>query len=180
MLAIDAAVLLVPHWITGTRSILTLPRLLVQIKATRDVLDSAQQGLQRHRVVPLMLLSGGDAKLPEDVKFRIDLKDRHEDFLGLYGQVSINEVQGTSYPYFYVVLVTRKGFGLGPVHRKYHPSPNIVAEFDLKGEVEVLVIRQRTTKNSGYHTNSGTAREILRQGLQLAEEVGGGVPAAAR
>jgi hypothetical protein len=179
MLAIDAATLLIPHWITGTRSILTLPKLMVQIKATRDVLDSARPALQQHRVVPLMLLSGGDAKIPEDVKFRIDLEGRHENFLGLYGQVSINDVQGTSYPYFYVVLVSRKGFGLGTVHRQYQPPHGIVAEFDLKGEVEVLIIRQRTTKNSGYHTTAGTAREIFRQGLQLAEEIGGGVPAAA-
>lgn len=180
ILAIDAAALLVPHWITGTRSILTLPKLMVQIKATRDVLDSARAALERHKLVPLMLLSGGDAKIPEDVKFRIDLAGRHEDFLGLYGQVSINDVQGTSYPYFYVVLVARKGFGLAAARRKYRPAPNIVAEFDLKGEVEVLVIRQRTTKNSGYHTNSGTAREIFRQGLTLAEKVGRGAPAEAR
>jgi hypothetical protein len=179
ILAIDAAVLLIPHWITGTRSILTLPKLMVQIRATREVLDADADALRRHKLVPLMLLSGGDARIPTDVKFRVDLADRHKDFLGLYGQVSINDVQGTSYPYFYVVLVTRKGFGLGRIHRTYRPPPNLVAEFDIKGEVEVLVIRQRTTKNSGYHTSSGTAREIFRQGITLAEEIRGGVAAAA-
>jgi len=169
--AVDAAVLLVPHWVTGTRSILTRPRLLVQIGAIRDVIAYDAKALARHRVVPLMLLSGGDVRVPDDVKFRVDIADRHEDFLGLYGQVSINEVQGASYPYFYVVLVARRGYGLGEAYRRFQPPYTLVAEFDTKGEVEVLIIRQRTTKNSGYHTTSGTARETLRQGLRLAEQV---------
>lgn len=174
MLAVDAAVLLIPHWVTGTRSILTRPRLLVQVKTIRDVLETNATALARHKLVPLMLLSGGEVPIPEDVKFRVDIADHHEDFLGLYGQVSINEVQGTSYPYFYVVLVARRGYGLGSANRRFRSPPNIVAEFDTKREVEVLIIRQRTTKNSGYHTTMGTAGEILRLGLQLAEEVGVG------
>jgi len=174
MLAVDAAVLLIPHWVTGTRSILTRPRLLVQIGTIRDVLEANATALGRHKVVPLMLLAGDTVPIPSDVKFRVDLAAHHEDFLGLYGQVSINEVQGTSYPYFYVVLVARQGYGLGPAHRRYRPPPNIVGEFDTKGEVEVLIIRQHTTENSGYHTTTGTAEEIFRQGLRLAEDVGVG------
>jgi hypothetical protein len=118
-----------------------------------------------------MLLPGGAARIPEDVKFRVDLADRDKDFLGLYGQVVINDVQGTSYPYFYVVLVAKQGFGLGTVYREYAPPRNIVKELNTEREVEVLVIRQRTTKTSGYHTKPAAAEEILRQGLALAERV---------
>jgi hypothetical protein len=174
VLAVDAAVLLIPHWVTGTRSILTRPRLLVQIGTIRDVLETNAAALARHKVIPLMLLSGGKVSIPNDVKFRVDIADHHEDFLGLYGQVSINEVQGTSYPYFYVVLVARKGYGLGAAYRRYRRPHNIVAEFDTKGEVEVLIIRQYTTENSGYYTGMATAGEIFREGLHLAEAVGVG------
>jgi hypothetical protein len=176
ILAVDAAVLLIPHWVTGTRSILTRPRLLVQIATIRDVLETNAAALARHTVIPLMLLSGDKVPIPSDVKFRVNVADHLDDFLGLYGQVSINEVQGTSYPYFYVVLVARKGFGLDHAYQQYRPPHNIVAEFDTRGEVEVLIIRQHTTKNSGYHTSGGTAGEIFRQGLLLAEEVGTGAP----
>ena len=171
LLAIDAAVLLGPHWLTGTRSILVRPKLEVQIEATRLVLTSAQEALARHTVRLLMLLPGGDGRIPEDVKFRVDLAGRDERFLGLYGQVVINEVQGTSYPYFYVVLVAKRGFGLGAVDRAYSPPKNVVTEFNTEREVEVLVIRQRTTKTSGYHTKPAAAEEMLRQGLRLAERV---------
>ena len=179
VLAVDAAVLLIPHWVTGTRSILTRPRLMVQIGAIREVLAVNAESLARHRLVPLMLLSGGKTRVPQEVKFRVDVAERHDDFLGLYGQVSINDVQGTSYPYFYVVLVARKGFGLGRACRRYRPPSNVVAEFDTKGEVEVLIIRQHTTKNSGYYTGTETAREIFREGLTLSEKVGAGAAAAA-
>lgn len=177
VLAADAAVLLVPHWVTGTRSILTRPKLLVQVGAIRDLLDATRERLGRHGLAVLMLLRGGDVAIPEDLKLRVDIADRHADFLGLYGQAVINDVQGTSYPYFYVVLVARRGFGLDAVHRAYEAPYNLVAELDRKREVEVLVIRQRTTKNSGYHTDTYTAREIFLEGLQLAEQAAAGVPA---
>jgi hypothetical protein len=170
-LAIDAALLLGPHWVTGTRSILVRPTLLVRVQATQAVLESARDALRRYSVQLLMLLPGGAARIPEDVKFRVDLADRDKDFLGLYGQVVINDVQGTSYPYFYVVLVAKQGFGLGTVYREYAPPRNIVKELNTEREVEVLVIRQRTTKTSGYHTKPAAAEEILRQGLALAERV---------
>jgi hypothetical protein len=171
LLAIDAAVLLGPHWLTGTRSILVRPKLEVQIEATRLVLASAREALGRHTVRLLMLLPGGDARIPEDVKFRIEIAQQDPAFLGLYGQVVINEVQGTSYPYFYVVLVAQQGFGLGAVYRQFDPPGNIVKEFNTEREVDVLVLRQRTTKNAGYHTKPPAAAEILRQGLALAERV---------
>jgi hypothetical protein len=171
LLAIDAAALLLPHWVTGTRSILVRPKLEVQIAATRLVLASASAALARHTVRLLMLLPGAGARIPDDVKFRVDLKDHDADFLGLYGQVVINDVQGTSYPYFYVVLVAKRDYGLGAVYRSYEPPRNIVKEFNTEREVEVLVIRQRTTKTSGYHTKPAAAEEILREGLRLAERV---------
>jgi hypothetical protein len=169
--ALDAFVLLVPHWLTGIRSILRTPQLLVRIDTIKWVLNRSVTRLKEHRVTPLMLLLGDEAKLPEDVKFKIDIAGQHPDFLGLYGQVVINDVQGKSYPYFYVVLVARKGFGLHDAFRRFRPSEDLTKEFKLEEEVEVMVIRQHTTETSGYHTKNEVATGIFYAGLNVAEQV---------
>ncbi len=177
ILALDAIVLLLPHWITGIRSILRRPSLLIRIEIIQTVLARAERRLTNHNVTLLMLLSGGETPIPEDVKFRIDPAGRDEDFLGLYGQVVINEVQGTSYPYFYVVLVARKRFGLHEAYRRHVPLGFITKEFKREGEVEVMVLRQTTTKRKGYATDALSAERILLDGLGVAEQIAAGVPA---
>jgi hypothetical protein len=171
IVALDALVLLVPHWLTGIRSILRTPQLLVRIDTIKQVLNRSGTRLKDHRVIPLMLLKGDEAKLPEDVKFKIDIAGAHPDFLGLYGQVVINDVQGKSYPYFYVVLVARKGYGLHDAFRGFRPSEDLTKEFKVEEEVEVMVIRQHTTETSGYHTKPAVAAGILYAGLNMAEGV---------
>jgi hypothetical protein len=174
ILALDAALLLLPHWLTGIRSVLRLPNLLVKVETLHSVFDQARDDLGKHKVHLLMLLRGEGTRVPDDVKIRVDPAGKHEDFLGLYGQVVLNEVQGKSYPYFYVVLVARRGFGLTDVYRAYSVPGGITSEFKLQDEVEVLVIRQTTTKTSGYHTESWMATSILQEGLRLAERVAAG------
>ncbi|MGD8727072.1 MAG: hypothetical protein PVH40_05470 [Gemmatimonadales bacterium] len=171
IVAIDAAILLIPHWLTGIRSTLRAPGLLVRIEAIENVLEGASRQLGDHRVTVLMLLTGREAKLPEDVKFKVDFAGQHADFLGLYGQVVLNDVQGTSYPYFYVVLVAKQGFGLRDVYDRYQPDSGITKEFKVEDKVEVMVIRQFTTKKSGYHTKQPVANSIFLSGLSLAEQV---------
>jgi hypothetical protein len=172
ILALDAGVLFVPHWLTGIRSILRRPGLLVRIEAMESVLDRAKRRVEDHQVALLMLLSGGaDVAIPEDVKFKIDIAGRDPDFLGLYGQIVINEVQGTSFPYFYVVLVARRGFGLKDAFSRHQTGGKVTKEFKLEDEVEVMVLRQHTTKKSGYHTKPAMATAIFREGLELAERV---------
>ncbi len=170
ILVIDAMVLLLPHWLTGIRSILVLPKMMVRVNTIHDLLHSAES-LADHEVHLLMLLRGGGTKIPDDVKFKVDIKGHHTDFLGLYGQVVLNEVQGKSYPYFYVVLVGRLGYGLEAASRAYSAPPGIVCELKLQDEVEVMVIRQQTTKTSGYHTEITDAQQILSEGLRVAEKV---------
>ncbi|MDH3291250.1 MAG: hypothetical protein OEO20_06900 [Gemmatimonadota bacterium] len=177
ILAIDAAVLLMPHWVTGIRSILVRPKLLVRIDAIHEVLDRAAPKLRDHQVTLLMLLGGTETPIPDDVKFKVDIKGRAEGFLGLYGQVVINEVQGSSYPYFYVVLVAKHGFGLHQAFRAYRPSGEITKEFKREKNVEVFVVRQHTTKTSGYHTKPDAAIRIFDEGFRIAKRVAAGVAA---
>jgi hypothetical protein len=174
VLAVDGLVLFVPHWLTGIRRILVKPKLLVRVQTIRSVLDATQGRLARHRVQLLMLLRGAEVRVPEDVKFKVDPNGRHEDFLGMYGQVVINDVQGSSYPYFYVVLVAKAAFGLRGAFERYVPPGEIVKEFSVQDRVEVMVIRQRTTKTSGYHTKPAAASRIMHEGLDVAEQVAAG------
>jgi hypothetical protein len=175
ILAIDGALLLLPHWITGVRRVLTRPKLVVKAATIRQVLDAGEERLKKHQVHVMMLLKGtGKTKVPDDIKFKVDIYGHHPDFLGLYGQVVLNEVQGSSYPYFYVVLVARKGFGLFDVKRRHVSSSRTTIETKNQGEVEVLVIRQRTTKKSGYHTPPSRCMQLFMEGLDLAEKVAGG------
>jgi len=170
ILVIDAMVLLLPHWLTGVRSILVQPKLMVRVNAMRDVLQQSAAELADHEVNLLMLLSGSSTKIPDDVKVKIDIKDHHPDFLGLYGQVVLNEVQGRSYPYFYAVLVARRGYGLDTARKAYSPPPNVTTELNVQDKVEVLVIRQTTTKKSGYHTELEDAVRILHDAVGVAEK----------
>ncbi|MCP3983500.1 MAG: hypothetical protein GY723_03880 [bacterium] len=170
ILVIDAMILLLPHWLTGMRGVLVLPRLMVKVDTIHDLLARSERQLAGDRVQVLMQLKGRETQIPEDVKFKVELADRHEDLLGIYGQVVINEVQGRSYPYFYVVVVTRKGFGLRNVGARYPAPEGITIETELQDEVEVLVIRQTTTKKSGYHTDQEQAERIFDVGLSLARE----------
>lgn len=170
-LFLDAMILFLPHWITGQRRLLRLPGLLIQVKSLRNVLQDAQQRLGKHGVAVHMLLAGGDTAIPEDVKFKINITDHDPDFLGLYGQTVLNAVQGTSFPYFYVVLVAKKGYGLRKAFDKYQEPDQITAEFKNQDGVEVFVIRQQTTKRSGYHTKDPAASRIFEEGLTLAEQL---------
>jgi hypothetical protein len=174
VLFLDGLLLFLPHWVTGQRRLLRVPKLLIQVDSLKQVLVSLESRLSQHRVGLHMLLRGAETAIPEDIKLKIDLKGHAQDFLGLYAQTVLNAVQGRFFPYFYVVLVAKKGFGLGKSFEEFHEPPGITAEFKEQGEVEVLVIRQHTTKTSGYHTKPSSARKILSLGLDLAEKVSRG------
>ncbi len=174
ILIIDALILLLPHWITGIRRILRLPNITIRVELVQKLIDGIRNRPGNRRIELMMLLSGGEAKVPRDVKFKVDFQGHHPDFLGLYGQVVLNSVQGTNYPYFYVVLVSKKNLDLQKACDAYSPPKGIVKEFKNQGEVKVMVIRQHTTKTSGYHTKFPVAARILDQGLTVAEQVAAG------
>lgn len=187
VLGIDAVILLLPHWITGLRRASTVIGMDIskKIDVIQKVIAACSKELKNHKIEYYMLLSGkGDTKVPKDVKFKVELKDHHPDFLGLYGQVVMNNVQGNLYPYFYTVLVAKKGYGMkvekgsvvgfkkiagGGFLSKLIPTPTLTRSLKKQKDVEVLVIRQTTTKKSGYHTEPLAAKNILLTGLKSAE-----------
>jgi len=170
ILFVDALVLLVPHWFTGIRRILTRPGMTIKVDTIRGILEHMRERLQVHQLQVMMLLIDSDTPIPRDVKFKIDIKDHPPGFLGLYGQVVLNEVQGSSFPYFYVVLVARRDSGLRSLCDDFLAPAEIISEFKYQDDVEVLVVRQKTTKTSGYHTKMPAALRIFTEGLNLAEK----------
>jgi len=170
ILAFDIIILLLPHWFTGLRKILTFPVLLIKIKLINNLILYFSKNIEDYTIEYLVLLRGEkkSKRLPYDIKFKVSKSDAPEGFLGLYGQTSINNVGGTIYPYFYVVLVCKPEFDLINKTKNYKPkSKNIIKEYKHQEDVDVLVIRQFTTRTSGYHTKEKVLNEIFEEGLDV-------------
>jgi hypothetical protein len=171
IITVDAAVLLIPYWVTGLRSIFTVPTITRKIKLINTLISQVEPQLQAHKIEYFLLLKGKDTQIPSDVKFKVNIANQHKDFLGYYGQVTLNYIQSTAYPYFYVVMVARKDFGLQEIYNSYRHSGKIVTEFKKQKDVEVLVIRQNTKVGAkGYYTNKNQVQYIFLEGLKLAEK----------
>lgn len=121
-------------------------------------------------VIPYLEIGrAGDATFPNDARVMVKLKDAPDEFIGLQGQVSINTVKTHDYPYFYVVLLARPGFRLFDRYRGAQIDPGgLTVEEKNAGEVDVIVLRQTTTKTSGYHTDGPMQEYILAQAIKIA------------
>ena len=169
ILAGNALVLLLPHWVTGCKRILRLPKLMVKVELLRRLLRKAESVLGNDRANLMMQLEPR-SKQPADVKLRVEIDGSRKDFLGLYVQVVTNDVQGRSYPYLYAVVVTRQGYGLEKQAGLFTPPRKIICEYQQQDEVEILVIRQATTAQSGYHTNDKAAYRIFIAAFEFARQ----------
>jgi len=169
----DAVVLIIPLWITGTRSGWRPKTLRQQIEALQvalKVLDGYRE--PACQIQPMMEMAGkGDQKTPIGARVFIRFPDGPEDFYGIQFQVALNNVQGTHYPYLYAVIVAKKSFKLLSNHidkiTNSRPEKIIVEPSREKG-VEVIVIRQKTSKTKGYHTKPHIIQNIVNYTWQSA------------
>ena len=169
---LNALVLFVPHWLTGVRRITTTPKLVKKIKIYKNVLDTFKRELENEDVDFLVYVRGNEEKLPRDVKMKVKFNNQPEGFLGMYAQISMNDVDGTHYPYFYVVLVAKqKSNMLGKHSNNLRLPVRVISEYKIEGDVEILVIRQYTTKKSGYHTRPQAIVNIFDAGLKNAKSI---------
>jgi hypothetical protein len=167
MLGANFVVMLAPFWFTGVRSILKNDRLVNKAALLLGIEEEFARVRHDGEEFEFQLQTAptGDqaGQMPVDLKATIRFRDGPPAFLGLQMQISINSVQGKDYPYFYCVLVAKDEFGairVGP------PPKGLVVEPGEEAGVRVVVYRQQTTKNSGYHTDKGQARRILGFALQ--------------
>jgi hypothetical protein len=169
---LDACILLPPHWITGVRRVLTNDPLTIKARMLLEVINTWQPSAQPgEKAVPQMeVLNTPEGQIPQDAKLVLQMDGLGESFLGVQVQVVLNNVQGADYPYLYCVLVARPDL---KIHEQLQPDPplEIVAEAEQQDDVDILIIRQHTTKTSGYHTDSHAAKCIFGYALSQARHL---------
>jgi hypothetical protein len=169
---LDGVVLLLPHWITGVRSVLINDPLTVKARMLLEVVDAWQpEARSGEKLLPQMeVLNTPNGQVPMDAKMLLQVESLGSAFLGLQVQVCLNNVQGSDYPYLYCVLVARPALKIHEQLRAEPPS-GIVAEAQSQDDVDILIVRQYTTKTSGYHTDSTAALRIFAYALDLVREL---------
>ncbi len=175
----NAAIVLVFFWFTGVRFVLTNDGVVVRAKLLREMEDlflklPPRTGETFEYQIQTMPSKEGAGSVPKDLKALVLFREGPADFLGMQMQVSLNNVQGKDYPYFYAVLVARTAFGALDGTRFSEPPDGIVLEFEPGDGVTVAIIRQLTTKTSGYHTPTAACAAIftyaMRQARNLVQE----------
>lgn len=174
---VDIAVILVPHWVTGIRNYLKKDKLIIKINILEKIMDmlSAPSDVQ---VLPMLstLETKEGKRVPEDARLMLKFLNAPADFLGVQVQLSINSVQGTDYPYLYCVVLAKKEEKLFNKKSKIVESVigatnNVISETQTSEDVDVLVIRQFTTKTSGYHTDLNACKNIVNASVNLARKL---------
>ena len=170
----NAVILILPFWFNGIRRILKQDNLRVKT----GIIISMEEHFNKireegeHFNPALMLLRTEEGKsIPSNARFTISFADMPPDFYGIMGQININVVQGSSYPYFYCVIPAKTGFGLKAYADGISRETNIAVEFQNNPDAEVIVIRQATTNKSGYSTNLSVSKTILEMTLQAARVI---------
>jgi hypothetical protein len=167
VIVLNTIVLFVPHWITGVRRITTTPKLVNKINLFKYLMSGFKQLLREDTLDYLVYVQGKDEMFPRDVKMKIKFKDQPDDFLGMYAQISINNVNDRDYPYFYVVLVAKaQSEILKHIFDKIETPQKVIKEYKTEDDIELIVIRQRTTKTSGYHTKPKSMVYIFNAGME--------------
>lgn len=169
---LNVAVVILPHWFTGVRTYLKKDKLILKIKLLETVMKQLEPD-SRMQVHPMLAVmkTQDDKQVPDDARLMIRLIDAPEAFMGIQIQISINTVQGTDYPYLYCVLLAKQEAGFFRKKQSLvSPSPKIVLSESQSPGVDVLVVRQKTTKNSGYHTSEKAAMHVIESAIQLAED----------
>ncbi|NLJ40872.1 MAG: hypothetical protein GX352_04595 [Clostridiales bacterium] len=171
---VDVLILIFPLWFNGIKRVLRQNKLKIKI-ATITYLHNYFSRIrnQNMQFKPSLLLAQDKTgkSIPTDVKFSITFDNMPRDFYGVQSQINLNEVQGNTYPYFYCVIPAKRGFGLESYVRYIERTRKITVEFQQDMESEVIVIRQTTTKTSGYHTNYKSCENILQTAIVAAQNI---------
>jgi len=168
---VDSIILIAPIWFNGMR--IKGHQNVLYIKA--DIIIELEEYFERikksgENFVPSMILTKDKSgkEFPTDCRFNIVFDNAPEHFYGIQAQININSVNGTNYPYFYCVITAKRDFGLEQYTRRLAIPKGTTLEFSKDTDAEVIVIRQRTTKTSGYHTEMNMQKTILSFSMNLA------------
>ena len=172
----NAAALFGPLLLFGYLKAWVPPRIGVKLKALQNVLDWIEESGQPDLAPqPMMeVVKGeleGSAGVPLDARMMIRFKDAPEGFYGVQVQVSINVVQSTPYPYLYAVILYSKDLDID-LNAAGLPDENwLDVEPSREEDVVVIVVRQHTTKTSGYSTSAPRQIEIIEEAIAAARRM---------
>ena len=159
--------------ILGGRKSAWMPRALdTKIQIVRGIMESPliKDDPDLSTIPYLEIGQTRQGTFPNDARVLIKLRDAPKEFIGLQGQISINAVKSRDYPYFYVVLIARPGFKLFEKFKSLKVVlNNVTVEKRKTSEVDVIVLRQTTTKTSGYHTDQKVQDYILVNSIKAAK-----------
>ncbi len=161
---IDVIILMFPILFSGKKQILKQQDLNTRVDIIRDMegfFRSIKKDGESFRPALMLSRDKNGKSVPRNSRFTISFDDMPEGFYGIQAQININSVEGTRHPYFYCVIAAKTGFGLENYVEKIPVEKNIVISCEKDNDAEVIVIRQHTTKTSGYFTGIGVCKKIL-------------------
>lgn len=169
--AFDCSVLILPHWFSGIRTYLKKDQLIIKIDILKKVIAYLAQpsGIQ---VLPMFATQEvvGKGSVPTDARLMLRILNAPAHFLGVQVQVSINTVEGVDYPYLYCVVLAKLGSGLTSLKTDDLDIPlnRVTIERQVSEDVDVLVVRQATSKSSGYYTDERACRRLVDTAIAIA------------
>ena len=173
ILLTDTVILVVPIWLSGMKFILKQPNLTIRVNLILKlykVFQDLEKG-ETFKSALMLIKDENNGAVPVDARFLVQFPHSPDGFYGLQAQINLNIVQGTSYPYFYCVLAAKPGFRLASYRDKIDCPSRVICEAQKDERAEVLVIRQKTTKKSGYHTNDARCAEILAAAVEGGRKI---------
>ncbi|MHC4816433.1 MAG: hypothetical protein ACYTF8_00035 [Planctomycetota bacterium] len=168
----DLVLLILAQWFSGMRAGHRQADLVIKAEHDLAVMRTMRAEVEKEGELRVQLRMGGktDDRAPTDLKLSIHYPEAPAHFLGVQAQIVLNRVQGRPYPYFYAVVLAREGHGLFAAAKRVQLPGGVIREKKSQGDVEVSIIRQQTTKTSGYHTKPDVSCRILRTALEIARQ----------
>lgn len=170
----DVVILVLPLWFNGIRRVLKQGNLRVKIdivKKLEEYFRTLKTEGENFKPALMLARDKTSKSMPVDTRFTISFDGMPADFYGVQAQININLVEGASYPYFYCVIPAKVGFGLREYINKIPRNDSVTIEFQEDKQAEVIVIRQYTTKTSGYHTKINSCKYILAVAVHAARMI---------
>lgn len=174
ILGIDILVLFIPLYLSGMAKIDIKPTVINKIDKILMLSNHCKDRFPDCKVEFLMIRSSPkkeEKKIPNDVKIKIMPTCENNDFLGIYGQCNMNSVSGTLYPYLYFVIVFKDTFMLPHQLTDMQSFANVMIEKTSEKGVNVIVIRQITTRTSGYETTDKAIKSLLEITMMLYRKI---------
>ena len=179
-LLIDVLVIIGVVIASGNRYIWTPHGLKQKLRLLMDVYNYLNKSYQdKFVIVPHFNVEEKDKKyVPHDAKLMLTPKEQITGFLGIQISVSINSVQQKTYPYLYTVIIAKEDFDLinkfNSIKDKDYIKNNTSLIFQRKkqpDDIEIIVIRQKTTIKKGYYTNKKAVLNIINITIFIYKEL---------